>query len=87
MWTAGDFDGNGVVDVSDFNRWNENRFSITPAWCSGDFNADGVVDTSDFNLWNEFKFTTASPSVVPEPRMTFWFAVAALAFLRRQRGL
>ena len=86
-YPIGDANLDSTVDVSDFNRWNENRFSITPAWCSGDFNADGVVDTSDFNLWNEFKFTTASPSVVPEPRMTFWFAVAALAFLRRQRCL
>ena len=24
-WSAGDFNGDGVTDVSDFNRWNENR--------------------------------------------------------------
>ncbi len=31
----------GVVDASDFNLWNGNKFTATPAWCAGDFNADG----------------------------------------------
>ena len=26
-WSAGDFNGDGVTDVADFNRWNENRES------------------------------------------------------------
>ncbi len=27
-WATGDFNGDGATDVSDFNRWNENRSSI-----------------------------------------------------------
>ena len=57
----------GVVDTSDFNLWNANKFTATPAWCAGDFNADGVVDASDFNIWNSHKFTSASGGTVPEP--------------------
>ena len=51
-------DGNldGVVDGSDFNIWNANKFTIIAAWSAGDFNADGVVDGSDFNIWNANKF-------------------------------
>ncbi len=48
-----------VVDVSDFNVWNSNKFTSVAAWCAGDFNADGAVDVSDFNIWNANKFTAA----------------------------
>ncbi len=48
------------VDVSDFNRWNSNKFTADTLWTGGDFNADGVNDVSDFNLWNVNKFNTAN---------------------------
>ena len=64
----GDANLDGVVDVSDFNLWNTNKFTANPAWCAGDFTADGMVDVADFNLWTTNKFTTAaSPAAVPEP--------------------
>ena len=61
----GDANLDGVVDVSDFNIWNLNKFtSNDPAlpgkgWATGDFNCDGVTDVSDFNIWNINKFTSA----------------------------
>ena len=66
-YLIGDANLDGVVDTSDFNVWNSNKFTSAPAWCQGDFNADGVVDTSDFNLWNSNKFTSADVAAVPEP--------------------
>ena len=59
VYLKGDANLDGVVDVSDFNEWNANKFTTTPAWCSGDFTADGVVDVSDFNEWNASKFQAA----------------------------
>ena len=56
-YLVGDANLDGVVDVSDFNLWNRNKFTHSSAWCSGDFNSDGGVDASDFNLWNGNKFT------------------------------
>jgi hypothetical protein len=58
-YLLGDANLDGVVDVSDFNSWNSNKFTSTASWCSGDFNADGVVDGSDFNSWNSNKFTSS----------------------------
>ena len=58
-YLLGDADLDGVVDVSDFNSWNTNKFTFNAGWCGGDFNADGVVDVSDFNIWNNNKFQTA----------------------------
>lgn len=64
----GDANLDGSVDGSDFNVWNENKFTQSHDFCSGDFNADGFVDGSDFNIWNQRKFTSSdSPTVVPEP--------------------
>ena len=57
-YLPGDANLDGIVDISDFNVWNANKFS-TGSWCSGDFNASGVVDISDFNVWNANKFTTS----------------------------
>ena len=60
VYLLGDANLDGVVDVSDFNRWNENKFTAVAAWSSGDFNADGLVDVSDFNLWNSNKFLASA---------------------------
>ena len=78
----GDATLDGVVDVSDFNVWNDHRFSAGTGWCSGDFTADGWVDVGDFNVWNGNKFGAAAiqAAAVPEPE----FALArflSLAFI------
>ena len=61
----GDANLDGVVDVSDFNVWNANKFTHCGTWETGDFTGDGLVDVSDFNVWNANKFT--SVDAVPEP--------------------
>jgi hypothetical protein len=59
VYRIGDGNLDGVVDGSDFNLWNSNKFTLVAAWSRGDFNADGAVDGSDFNLWNGNKFTSS----------------------------
>ncbi len=59
-YRMGDSNLDGFVDASDFNVWNENKFTQASAWCSGDFNSDGFVDGSDFNVWNQNKFTNSA---------------------------
>ena len=66
-YLPGDANLDGVVDVSDFNVWNQNKFNAVAAWCSGDFNVDGSVDVSDFNIWNGNKFRSSDAAAVPEP--------------------
>lgn len=68
-YRLGDANLDGVVDVSDFNLWNANRFTMTTNWDQGDFNGDGNTDVSDFGLWNSSKFSASdTPWTVPEPR-------------------
>ena len=65
----GDANGDLVVDISDFNLWNANKFTIGTDWTTGDFNGDGLTDISDFNVWNTNKFTSVIGNLraVPEP--------------------
>ncbi len=53
-----DFSRDNVVDTSDFNNWNANKFTnpVDNHFVRGDANSDNSVDVADFNLWNETKF-------------------------------
>ena len=88
-YLEGDANLDGVVDTSDFNVWNGNKFTGTPAWCSGDFSADGVVDTSDLNIWNGNKFTSSDVSAVPEPGSfaLLLLGIGVFSGLRRNRRI
>ncbi len=67
-YLPGDANLDGFVDASDFNIWNSNRLSQTPAWCAGDFTADGAIDASDFNVWKSHRFMSSDGlAAVPEP--------------------
>jgi hypothetical protein len=66
-YLLGDANLDGVVDGTDFNNWNANKFTFSADWCSSDFNADGVVDGADFNIWNAHKFTSALRVGIGEP--------------------
>ncbi len=67
----GDANLDAVVDVSDFNIWNDNKFEATGTWCQADFNADGSTDVSDFNIWNDNKFQSALPPLREGDRQPF----------------
>ncbi len=86
-YSPGDADLNGVVDTSDFNRWNANKFTTESGWCNGNFDGNGVVDASDFNIWNSRTFGTPVANAVPEP--SSWFALLSCGllcgWLRRRR--
>ncbi len=85
-YLVGDSNLDGVVDVSDFNNWNSNKFNGTLRWDNGDFNGDGVADVSDFNAWNGNKFQSSSnPAVVPEPTSAMLAGLAMLCISRLGR--
>ncbi len=66
-YLPGDATLDGVVDVSDFNVFNTNKFTLNAAWCKGDFDANGVIDVSDFNIFNNNRFSMSDVASVPEP--------------------
>ena len=48
---AGDYDGNGTVDMPDFNTWRQSYGSTTNLAADGNLN--GVVDGADYVLWRK----------------------------------
>ncbi|OVE76097.1 hypothetical protein BVX98_06355 [bacterium F11] len=52
--------GDDVVDVSDFNIWNENKFKTEndpERNDDADMNGDGEINEVDFQIWFDAKFT------------------------------
>ena len=85
-YLSGDSNLDGFVDVTDFNRWNDNKFTTGGGWSGGDFNADGFTDVTDFNEWNNNKFTASGLlATVPEPS-TGWWLLLPLLWLTRRAG-
>ena len=87
---VGDANLDGNVDVSDFNIFNQNKFTASTHWCQGEFNGDGVVDVSDFNLWNSLKFRSSDAVIaVPEPSngLLLLATVAVFPLLRKRQRL
>ena len=89
-YIRGDGNLDGFVDASDFNIWNQGKFTTSSSYCSGDFSFDGVIDASDFNIWNSAKFTSADTHAVPEPEGLMMMLIAGVAMAtsrsRSRRG-
>ncbi len=67
---AGDFDGNGTVDVNDYAVWKSSFGSTSQL--QADANNNGVVDTADYIIWRANlgaspAATAAMAAFVPEP--------------------
>jgi hypothetical protein len=92
VFREGDVDGDGDVDMTDFNAIRDNfQMSVTNR-NRGDLDEDGFVDFTDFRQWkNNFPFPpagSAASAAVPEPTvwMLSWMALAGVVALwRRQR--
>ncbi len=48
---AGDANGDGWIDSSDYTLWADHYLQIGRSFDEGDFNADGIVNGGDYTLW------------------------------------
>jgi len=60
----GDINGDGLVDVADYNIWAANVGKTGATWAQGDLNGDGLVDVADYNIWAA---NVGRTSATPEP--------------------
>jgi hypothetical protein len=74
VFREGDADGDGDVDMTDFNAVRDNFQMSVTSHAMGDLNDDGFVDFVDFREWkNNFPFPPgglAANAAIPEP--TLW---------------
>ncbi len=59
---AGDFDINGINDISDYNEWNNNTAEIEQ-YINIDGDGNGIVNNQDFNLWKKNQNQTGDPLI------------------------
>jgi hypothetical protein len=78
----GDINGDGLVDVADYNIWAANVGKTGASWSQGDMNGDGLVDVADYNIWAANVGKTAG---TPEPITLSLLAVGGLAIMRRRK--
>jgi len=83
----GDATLDGSVDPSDFDAWNQSKFTQQASWCNGDFNADGAIDLSDLHIWNENRGQSTVAASVPEPTglALGWLALALIVVRARKK--
>ncbi|TWT99463.1 hypothetical protein Pla108_04020 [Botrimarina colliarenosi] len=83
---AGDYNGDGVVDVADYTVWRDALGSTTNLAADGD--GSGSVDPADYALWAASYGTTAASAGpargVPEPLAIQFFATMLLAAVARR---
>ncbi|MEX2091647.1 MAG: hypothetical protein WD971_03170 [Pirellulales bacterium] len=85
---AGDTDGDGVVEPTDFNPIRSNFFNVVPARTQGDLNVDNTVNFADFREWkNAINAGSGAAHLggggsVPVPELAsevgVWFALAGM---------
>jgi hypothetical protein len=69
---AGDADGNGVININDYQLIQANSFKIVPIGTLGDVDDSGFVDFDDFHQWKTsfpggVAAAEAAMAAVPEP--------------------
>jgi len=59
---AGDFDGNGIVNVLDYNLWQKAN-AVFGQYVSWDGTGNGIANVNDINLWTKNKSKLGIPEV------------------------
>jgi hypothetical protein len=69
---AGDFNGDGMVNLADYTLWRDNLGADTEAALNGNGNGSGGVDNGDYAIWRDHFVmadlgSTQAASQIPEP--------------------
>jgi hypothetical protein len=87
---AGDYNGDGVVDINDYNVWKSSFGTSRIIRGSGaDGNYDGVVNAADYAVWRDSLGGSGAGSAanaVPEPSTLALAILAAAACFSQRRG-
>lgn len=71
----GDYDGNGLVDLADYDLWADTLGSSDRLLADG--NGDGLVDTEDYTVWRD-AIASEEQEAIPEPATQVMMLVAGL---------
>ncbi len=82
--SAGDYNGDGIVDAADYTVWRDSENDLGPG-LPADGNGDQEVNAPDYTIWANNYGAPGSPAAVgvPEPSALLLVAIAVGALLRR----
>lgn len=88
---AGDYDGNGLVQEGDFEKWRMDFGKLVARGSGADGNGNGIVDAADYTYWRDILTSLemgagTGAAVVPEPSTLMLLAWSALWLGFRRRG-
>ena len=59
---AGDFDFDGIVDNTDYEKWKLESSSVN-VYSSNDADGNGIINNEDFNLWKKNRNKIGDPTI------------------------
>lgn len=79
----GDYNGDGLVDATDYDAWQSSYGETVVPYSGADGNGDGAIDAADYAVWRDH--LSAGSQTVPEPSALIVALTVVLATrLRRQ---
>jgi autotransporter-associated beta strand protein len=85
---AGDYNGDGIINVADYQMWRALQGSPVTAGTKADGNANGIIDAADYVAWRKLLTTAGGTSLngasIPEPA-AFLLGAIALALTASRR--
>jgi hypothetical protein len=81
----GDYNGDSIVNIQDFNFWKANFGNMVTPGTGADGNGNGIVDAADYVIWRKNLAAGSGGSTsIPEPTGAL-LTVAVILLLLRQR--
>jgi autotransporter-associated beta strand protein len=85
---AGDYNGDGIVSVADYQMWRSLQGSPVTAGTKADGNGNGIIDGGDYITWRKLMSiaggTSISGAAIPEPTAIV-LAVLAISLIPARR--
>jgi autotransporter-associated beta strand protein len=86
---AGDYNGDGVVNVADYTMWRSMQGTPVTPGTKADGNGNGIIDAGDYITWRKLISMVGGSSIsgasIPEPTALL-LAIIALALLPARRS-
>lgn len=83
---AGDYNGDGTVDVADYTVWRDLDGQSVPTGTRADGNGDGMVNAFDYQVWiaNYGSSVAGMTQAIPEPGCLAIIAIGLMSLARRR---